>query len=30
MEQVWELLGLINGVKMNDRLVAVSFIVHHV
>ena len=30
MEQVREVLGLIKGVKMNDGLVAVSFIVRHV
>ena len=30
MDQVKELLGLIKGVKMNGRLVAVSFIVHRV
>ena len=30
MEQVRELLGLIKGMKMNDTLVTVSFIVCHV
>ena len=30
MEQVRELLSLIKGVKMNNRLVAVSFIVRRV
>jgi len=30
MEQVWELLGLIKGMKMNGGLVAASFIVRHV
>ena len=30
MEQVRELLNLIKGVKMNDGLVAASFIVRHV
>ena len=30
MDQVRELLGLIKGVKMNDALVAASFIVHRV
>ena len=30
MEQVRELLGLIKGVKMNNGLVAASFIVRHV
>ena len=30
MDQVRELLHLIKGIKMNDVLVAVSFIVHHV
>ena len=30
MEQVRELLDLIKGVKINGRLVAASFIVHHV
>ena len=30
MEQVRELLGLIKGIKMNDALVAVSFIVRRV
>ena len=30
MEQVRELLGLIKGVKMNNRLVTASFIVRHV
>ena len=30
MEQVRELLGLIKGMNMNDGLVVMSFIVHHV
>ena len=30
MDQVRELLGLIKGIKMNDILVAASFIVRHV
>ena len=30
MEQVRELLNPIKGVEMNDRLVAASFIMHHV
>ena len=30
MEQVRELLGLIMGVKTNNRLVAASFIVHRI
>ena len=30
MDQVRELLGLIKGIKMNDGLVAASFIVCHV
>ena len=30
MEQVRELLNLIKGMEINNRLVAASFIVHHV
>ena len=30
MDQVRELLGLIKGMNMNDGLVVMSFIVHHV